>query len=126
MAEIRNVNIDKEFIVKFGVCRTNFSDDMLSISLEVLPEAIKEVIQETMVEDGEITVTPVKRGFWEPISESEMTGFNPKFAERDPIAGYKCSNCGNEAIFSCNDEFVLSDYCPDCGAKMDGGENNGT
>lgn len=49
MAEIRNVNIDKEFIVKFGVCRTNFSDDMLSISLEVLPEAIKEVLQETMV-----------------------------------------------------------------------------
>ena len=101
---------------------------MLSISLEVLPEAIKEVLQETMVEDGEIeiTVTPVKRGFWEPISESEMTGFNPKFAGRDPIAGYKCSNCGNEAIFSCNDEFVLSDYCPDCGEKMDGGENNGT
>lgn len=62
MAEIRNVNIDKEFIVKFGVCRTNFSDDMLSISLEVLPEAIKEVLQETIVEDGEITVTPVKHG----------------------------------------------------------------
>lgn len=65
-------------------------------------------------------VAPVKSGFWKPISESEMTGFNPKFAGRDPIAGYKCSNCGNEAIFSCNDEFVLSDYCPNCGAKMDG------
>lgn len=64
-------------------------------------------------------VAPVKRGFWEPISESEMTGFNPKFAGCDPIAGYKCSNCGNEAIFSCNDEFALSDYCPNCGAKMD-------
>lgn len=68
-------------------------------------------------------VALVKRGFWKPISESEMTGFNPKFAGRDPIAGYKCSNCGNEAIFSCNDEFVLSDYCPNCGAKMDGGDN---
>lgn len=67
-------------------------------------------------------VAPVKRGFWKPISESKMTGFNPKFAGRDPIAGYKCSNCGNEAIFSCNDEFVLSDYCPNCGAKMDGEE----
>lgn len=65
-------------------------------------------------------VAPVKRGFWKPISESEITGFNPKFAGRDPIAGYKCSNCGNEAIFSCNDEFVLSDYCPNCGARMDG------
>lgn len=121
MAEIRNVNIDKEFIVKFGVCRTNFSDDMLSITLEVLPEAIKEVLQEAIVEDG----APVKRGFWKPISESEMTGFNPKFAGRDPIAGYKCSNCGNEAIFSCNDEFVLSDYCPNCGAEMNGDDGDG-
>ena len=36
------------------------------------------------------------------ISESEMTGFNPKFAGHDPIAGYKCPNCGtemNEEIF---------------------------
>lgn len=76
----------------------------------------------TCFEVTNANATPVKRGFWKPISESEMTGFNPKFAGCDPIAGYKCSNCGNEAIFSCNDEFVLSDYCPDCGAKMDRGE----
>lgn len=68
---------------------------------------------------------PVKRGFWKPISESKMTGFNPKFAGRDPIAGYKCSNCGNEAIFSCNDEFVLSDYCPNCGTEMNGDGSDG-
>lgn len=124
MAEIYNVNIDKEFIVKFGECRTNLSDDRLSTALEELPKAIEEALKESIV-DGEITVTPVKRGFWEPISESEMTGFNPKFAGRDPIAGYKCSNCGNEAIFSCNDEFVLSDYCPNCGTEMNGDGSDG-
>ncbi len=70
-------------------------------------------------------VAPVKRGFWKPISESEMTGFNPEFAGRDPIAGYKCSNCGNEAILSCNDDFVLADNCPNCGAEMNGDGGDG-
>lgn len=64
-------------------------------------------------------VAPVRRGHWIPIYASELTGWNPEFAGCDPIAGYKCSRCGNEAIFNCNDVFVLSNYCPNCGAKMD-------
>ena len=118
MAEIRNVNIDKEFIVKFGVCRTNFSDDMLSITLEVLPEAIKEVLQETMVEDGEITVTPVK---WLNFYGNYTTA--------------ECDVCGEcfEVTFEGESNKMLFDtfrqsyrYCPTCGAKMDKGseENN--
>lgn len=67
-------------------------------------------------------VAPVKHGHWILLRESEITGFNPEFAGRDPIGGYQCSNCKEEAIFDCNDEFVLSSYCPNCGAKMDGGE----
>lgn len=101
--------IDKELVI----------DTIEELKSKALPKALlfdhlKEVIEIFPTEN----LAPVKRGFWKPISESEMTGFNPKFAGRDPIAGYKCSNCGNEAIFSCNDEFVLSDYCPNCGAKM--------
>lgn len=106
--------IERDSIIQFitnGLNEKRFGFD----AIEILTE-----IQYTPAAD----LAPVKRGFWKPISESEMTGFNPKFAGRDPIAGYKCSNCGNEAIFSCNDEFVLSDYCPDCGAKMDGGNDN--
>lgn len=64
-------------------------------------------------------VAPVRRGHWIPIYASELTGWNPEFAGCDPIAGYKCSRCGNEAIFSCNDVFVLSNYCPNCGKKME-------
>lgn len=64
-------------------------------------------------------VAPVRRGHWIPIYASELTGWNPEFAGCDPIAGYKCSRCGNEAIFNCNDVFVLSNYCPNCGAKME-------
>ena len=66
-------------------------------------------------------VARVRHGRWVPFYESEISGFNPKFAGCDPIAGYKCSECGVEAILDCNDQFVLSDFCPKCGARMDRG-----
>lgn len=55
---------------------------------------------------------------WMPVYESEMTGWDPSAAGRDPIGDYFCSKCGYEAVYSCNDEYVLSDYCPGCGARM--------
>lgn len=64
-------------------------------------------------------VAPVRRGHWIPIYASELTGWNPEFAGCDPIAGYRCSHCGADAILSCDDDFVLSHYCPNCGAKME-------
>lgn len=63
-------------------------------------------------------VALVRRGHWIPIHASELTGWNPEFAGCDPIAEYRCSRCGADAILSCNDDFVLSNYCPNCGAKM--------
>ena len=36
----------------------------------------------------------------------------------DPIGGYKCSRCEEEAVLDCNDEFVLDNFCPRCGAAM--------
>lgn len=65
-------------------------------------------------------VAPVVHGLWMPVYESEMTGWNPAVAGRDPIGGYICSACKEEAVYDCNDKFVLSNYCPHCGAKMDG------
>lgn len=63
-------------------------------------------------------VAPVRYGWWRPVHESEATGWDPKLAGSDPIWGYVCTNCRNEAIFDCNDEYILSDYCPNCGAHM--------
>lgn len=53
-------------------------------------------------------VEPVIYGQWMPINEDEL----------DPRC--KCSNCGNV-------DTPLSGYkfCPYCGAKMNGGINNG-
>ena len=58
------------------------------------------------------------RGGWIAVRESEITGFNPEFAGHDPIGGYKCSRCKEEAVLDCNDEFVLDNFCPRCGAAM--------
>lgn len=58
------------------------------------------------------------RGGWIAVRESEITGFNPEFAGHDPIGGYKCSQCKAEAVLDCNDEFVLDNFCPRCGAAM--------
>ena len=66
-------------------------------------------------------VAPVALGLWMPAFESEMTGWYPAVAGCDPICGYICSACKEEAVYDCNDKFVLSNYCPNCGAKMDGG-----
>lgn len=36
----------------------------------------------------------------------------------DPISGYRCSKCRRIVGFD------LTPYCPNCGAKMDGGDND--
>lgn len=64
-------------------------------------------------------VAPVVHGLWMPVRESEISGWDSTAAGRDPIGGYICSACKEESIYDCNDEFVLSDYCPNCGAKME-------
>lgn len=69
-------------------------------------------------------VAEVVPGRWIPVRESEMTGWDPTVAGCDPIAGYICSVCKEEAVYDCNDNFVLSDYCPICGANMDGWKEN--
>ena len=50
-------------------------------------------------------VAPVKHGHW--VNENFYT---------------HCSACGNMAIYDKYGQEVESDYCPRCGAKMDGGE----
>lgn len=65
-------------------------------------------------------VVPVVHGRWKAQLESERDGFQEFLWLPDRIVGYICSNCGGEAI-EYVDDYFLPDYCPNCGAKMDGG-----
>ena len=56
-------------------------------------------------------VVPVVHGEWMCVPEMWGT-----FSSR-----YYCSICGNDAIINSHERYVLSDFCPNCGAKMYGG-----
>ena len=51
-------------------------------------------------------VAPVVHGVWACVQKI------------DPISGYRCSKCRRIVGFD------LTPYCPNCGAKMDGGDND--
>lgn len=51
-------------------------------------------------------VAPVVHGVWACVNKI------------DPISGYRCSKCRRIVGFD------LTPYCPNCGAKMDGGDND--
>ena len=57
-----------------------------------------------------VDAVEVVHGRWEKASQTM------------PI--YKCSVCGERNLFR-NGDNVLSNYCPNCGAKMDGGTEDG-
>ena len=57
-----------------------------------------------------VNSAPVKHGEWE---------YKPN------LGGYKCSLCGQQAPFWCMASTQnLTNYCPYCGAKMDGGKDD--
>ena len=62
-------------------------------------------------------VAPVVHGRW--ISWEEAGNFVPS-PDR-----HECSVCHDAAQVLVNGFELLSDYCPSCGAKMDGGADNG-
>ena len=74
------------------------------------PEQFAEYLDELPLAD----VALVRIGFWIPIYERELTGWNPEFAGCDPIAGWQCSLCGHDVMLN-----KQSNYCPNCGAKME-------
>lgn len=63
-------------------------------------------IEETPAAD----VAPVRHACWKAV-------YPPDTSLRDLM--FRCSKCGHY-------EFKPRDYCADCGAKMDGGENDAT
>lgn len=63
-------------------------------------------------------VRPVVRGYWKPVRESEISGYDPALSGQDPIYMHLCSNCGIESYLDENGEELLTAFCPMCGADM--------
>ena len=66
---------------------------------------VNETFYDAMQTIPAADVVPVKHGHW--INENFYT---------------HCSACGKMAIYDKYGQEVESDYCPHCGAKMDGGD----
>lgn len=64
------------------------------------------IIQMDMLKLPAADVAPVVHGVWVCVNKI------------DPISGYRCSKCRRRVGFD------LTPYCPNCGAKMDGGDND--
>lgn len=64
------------------------------------------IIQMDMLKLPAADVTTVVHGVWVCVNKI------------DPISGYRCSKCRRRVGFD------LTPYCPNRGAKMDGGDND--
>lgn len=94
---IRRHNNAHRFSERGAVLITQALDIAVKV-LETIPEA---------------DVQPVKRGRWIDIHEyCKMNGYRPSGV----AVYYWCSECMKE-------EKKTSDFCPNCGARMDGEDN---
>ena len=57
-------------------------------------------------------------GYWKPVGMAEAVG-GESAMWGSAIAYHKCSECGEQALEEYGEE-KLSDFCPHCGAKMEG------
>ena len=82
-------------------------------ALDVIkPNATMVGAKRLLAEIPTADVAPVVHGRWEPCFDENCRcrwGFG------------KCSNCGQEYYAHSINYYK---YCPNCGAKMDGGDNN--
>ena len=75
-----------------------------------------------LIEQMPAVTTEPKRGHWKAIMMSEMTGWDLSLTGGyDEVAEYVCSCCKEAAILDENGKDFLPNFCPYCGARMDGG-----
>ena len=92
------------------------SMEIVSDKCKTLDETIIAVNMISIVENApEVDAEPVRRGKW--IETEDDVTFDTM---------YKCSECGEEfMLIDGNPTQNLYNYCPNCGAKMLGGIDNG-
>lgn len=66
-----------------------------------------------------VDAEPVRHGVWVAHTLSEITGYDPALSGDDPVCSYSCSVCGEDCFVSDTGDDILSNYCPNCGCRMD-------
>ena len=88
-----------------------------------MQDAIDCLIPEVIADIPSADVKPVKRGFWKALMMSEETGWDLSLTGgHDAVCEYVCSVCGKPNIVDEFGDSYLPNFCPNCGAKMDGGD----
>lgn len=82
-----------------------------------------ELVIEILDNIPTVNVAPIKNGQWKWFDEdigTPITGHEREW-------GWRCSRCKHELPDDYDDPDYrpMLDYCPYCGAKMDGGTNSG-
>lgn len=96
---------------------TGKRDSLENILYNKAAESVLNMIEKGVEKVPAADVAPVIHAYWKPITASKLYGSD----EADGgwrIEMYTCSRCNEEAVLDCNDEIRLSNYCPNCGAKM--------
>lgn len=79
------------------------------------PSKVKAVPVDVIEREPAVDAVPVRHGRWVEYENESDIGY------------HYCSECKHQAFNydegGCNVE-ILSDYCPNCGARMDGGDKN--
>ena len=100
---------DREKLIEL-ICSTEYGNG--SLIGNNFQKGFVEKIADHLIANG---VTIQKHGKWEMISHSEV----------EPVADYACSVCSGILIDVIDDtQHELQAYCPMCGARMNGGNDN--
>lgn len=86
---------------------------------EIADMALKQVLDDTTADGVTIRewLEKISSGEYQPVKHGRWVKSTPSFTK-------ECSVCHNEPIAEWDDyggEYALTNYCPFCGAKMDGG-----
>lgn len=63
-----------------------------------------------------------RTGYWYPVGMAEVVG-GESAMWGSVVAYHKCSECDEQALKDDFEQEVLSKWCPHCGAKMEGANN---
>ena len=116
-----------EYIERERLLRRFNIDDMMNVNGTLISlEDARNTISNFPAAD----VAPVVRGWWEWFEEWSYS--TPEHSAECDDCGWRCSECKTaledmiNGYYDDSCEVPQLNYCPKCGAKMDGGDNSAT